>query len=131
MMEAPAAREKIGAVINQIRPILLAFVLTIFALVPIQTRAADTKGDAMAGAILFRDKGCVHCHGAGGIGTQKGPSLTDLRKSKLWTPAKMTGQILNGGQKMPPFADSLTDPEVAQIVTYLRAKQRPVPPPAQ
>lgn len=117
--------------INQTRPILLAIILTVFALVPIAMRAADTKGDAMAGAVLFRDKGCVHCHGAGGIGTQKGPSLTDLRKSKLWTPAKMTEQILNGGQKMPPFADSITDPEVAQIVAYLRAKQRPVPPPAQ
>jgi mono/diheme cytochrome c family protein len=116
---------------HQIRPILLAIVLTVFALVPIATRAADTKGNEMAGAVLFRDKGCVHCHGVGGIGTQKGPSLVGLRKSKLWTAAKMTDQILNGGQKMPPFADSVTDPEVAQIVAYLRAKQRPVPSPAQ
>jgi hypothetical protein len=45
----------------------------------------------------------------------------DLRKNKLWPPAKITAQILNGGQKMPPFSDSVTD---------LRAKHRPVPPPA-
>ena len=42
----------------------------------------------------------------------------------------MTEQILNGGEKMPPFADSLSDPEIAQIVAYLRAKNRPVPSPA-
>jgi len=31
---------------------------------------------------------------------------------------------------MPPFSDSLTDPEIAQVVAYLRAKHRPAPPPA-
>jgi mono/diheme cytochrome c family protein len=30
---------------------------------------------------------------------------------------------------MPPFADALTDVQIAQIVAYLRAKHRPVPPP--
>ena len=34
------------------------------------------------------------------------------------------------GQKMPAFSDSLTDPEIAQLVAYLRAKHRPAPPPA-
>jgi mono/diheme cytochrome c family protein len=92
--------------------------------------AADSKADAMSGAVLFRDKGCAHCHGAHGEGTQKGPALADIRKNKMWTAAKITEQILNGGQKMPPFSDSLSDPEVAQIVTFLRAKHWPVPPPA-
>jgi mono/diheme cytochrome c family protein len=91
---------------------------------------ASTEADEMAGAVLFRDKGCAHCHGVGGVGTQKAPSLVDIRKGKQWTPEKITQQILNGGQKMPPFADSLSDPEVAQIVAYLRAKHRPIPPPS-
>jgi mono/diheme cytochrome c family protein len=77
--------------------------------------AAQTA-DEKSGAVLFRDKGCEHCHGVGGVGTQKAPSLVDIRKDKLWTPEKMTDQILNGGQKMPPFGDSLTDPQIAQIV---------------
>lgn len=85
----------------------------------------------MAGAVLFRDKGCSHCHGAGGIGTLKAPALIHIRNEKQWTPARITAQILNGGQKMPPFSDSLTDSEVAQIVAYLRAKNRPVPPPSK
>ncbi len=90
---------------------------------------SGTKAE-QAGALLFRDKGCTHCHGVGGIGTKKGPSLVDLRKNKLWTPAQITNQILNGGEKMPPFSDSVTDEETAQLVAYLRAKHRPVPPPA-
>jgi len=91
---------------------------------------SGTKAAEEAGAILFRDKGCTHCHGVGGIGTKKAPSLVDPRKNKLWTPAQITNQILNGGQKMPPFSDSVTDEEAAQLVAYLRAKHRPVPPPA-
>jgi mono/diheme cytochrome c family protein len=92
--------------------------------------AASTDADEKAGAILFRDKGCEHCHGVGGIGTKKAPPLTSIRTDKAWPPEKITKQILNGGPKMPPFADSLSDPEVAQIVAYLRARHRPIPPPA-
>jgi mono/diheme cytochrome c family protein len=91
---------------------------------------SGTKAAEEAGALLFRDKGCTHCHGVGGIGTKKAPSLVDLRKNKLWTPAQITNQILNGGQKMPPFSDSVTDEEAAQLVAYLRAKHRPLTPPA-
>jgi mono/diheme cytochrome c family protein len=109
----------------------LTLFLAVFAATPAygllvsKTRAAEE-----AGAVLFRDKGCAYCHGAGGNGGKKGPDLSGLRTDKLWTPAKITNQILNGGQKMPPFSDSLTDAEIAQLVAYLRAKERPIPPPA-
>jgi mono/diheme cytochrome c family protein len=92
--------------------------------------AAHTKADEMAGAVLFRDKGCAHCHGARGEGTRKAPTLVNIRKNKLWTPAKIAEQIQNGGQKMPPFSDSLSDAETAQIVIFLRAKHWPAPPSA-
>lgn len=92
---------------------------------------SGSKAAEQAGAVLFRDKGCAHCHGEGGIGTKKAPALIGLRKNKEWTPAKINGQILNGGQKMPPFSDSLTDEEIAQLIAYLRAKHRPAPPQAQ
>ena len=106
--------------------------LVLFALAALPAQAlsgSKTKAAEQAGALLFRDKGCAHCHGAGGTGGKKGPDLTGLRKDKLWTPAKITGQILNGGQKMPSFSDSLTDDQVAQLISYLRAKHRSVPPP--
>jgi len=91
---------------------------------------SNSKVAEEAGAVLFRDKGCAYCHGVGGAGGKKAPALTGLRKDKLWTPEKITSQIMNGGQKMPPFSDSLTDAEISQLVVYLRAKVRPVPPPA-
>jgi mono/diheme cytochrome c family protein len=90
---------------------------------------SKTKAAEQAGALLFRDKGCAFCHGVGGVGGKKGPVLTGLRKDKLWTPAKITDQILNGGQKMPPFRESVSDEEAAQLVAWLRAKHRPVAPP--
>lgn len=93
-------------------------------------RAQSSEADEKAGAVLFRDKGCAFCHGVGGVGTDKGPSLAGIRDNKEWPAEKMTHQIMNGGQKMPPFGEALTDQEIAQLVAYLRAKHRPVPPPA-
>jgi mono/diheme cytochrome c family protein len=90
---------------------------------------SKTKAAEKAGAILFRDKGCAHCHGVGGVGGKKAPALTNLRKDKKWTPARITKQILSGGQKMPAFADSVTDAEAADLVAYLRARHKPIPPP--
>jgi mono/diheme cytochrome c family protein len=113
-----------------ILPIALILAISGLALLPSPARAADTKADEQSGAVLFRDKGCAFCHGVGGVGGKKGPVLTDIRTDKLWPPAKITKQILEGGQKMPPFSDSLTEKEIAQLVAYLRAKHRPVPPPS-
>ena len=92
--------------------------------------AAKNSEQEKAGAVLFRDKGCTYCHGAGAVGTKKAPGLTDLPGDKSWTPEKLTDRILNGGQKMPPFRESVTDEEVGDLIAYLRAKNKPVPPPA-
>jgi len=89
-----------------------------------------SKADELAGAGLYRDKGCPQCHGADLNGNKKGPSLADIRTDPAWPAEKITKQIMDGGQKMPPFGDSLTDQEIAQIVAFLRAKDRPAPPPA-
>jgi len=91
--------------------------------------AASQKSDEeKAGAILFRDKGCTFCHGVGGVGTKKAPALSDLYKDKTWPPEKINNQILDGGQKMPPFRESVTDEDVTNLIAYLRAKKKPVPP---
>jgi mono/diheme cytochrome c family protein len=92
--------------------------------------SADTKSAEMAGAVLYRDKGCGFCHGASLEGTKKAPALAEIRKQKAWTNEKITSQILDGGTKMPPFRESLSDDEIRQLISFLRAKNRPTPPPA-
>jgi mono/diheme cytochrome c family protein len=110
-----------------------AFLLLCLLLPAIPSHAlfsSKTKDAEQAGAVLFRDKGCSYCHGVGGVGTKKAPALTNLNKDKAWPPEKITKQIEEGGQKMPPFREALSDEEIAQLVAYLRAKNKPVPPPA-
>jgi mono/diheme cytochrome c family protein len=92
--------------------------------------SSDTKSAEMAGAVLFRDKGCGFCHGANLEGTKKAPALAEIRKQKNWTNEKITAQILDGGTKMPPFRESLSDEEIQHLIAFLRSKNRPTPPPA-
>lgn len=89
--------------------------------------AAGSKSSELAGAVLFRDKGCAYCHGVAAQGTTRGPTLATVRKRLK--AAQIVDQIENGGQKMPSFQDSLTKDEVIQLVQFLRAKHRPAPPP--
>ena len=103
---------------------------TFFLLAATSAFAADPSADIKAGAVLYHDKGCAFCHGPTLEGTKKAPSLAEIRTDKAWPPEKLTDHILNGGPKMPPFRDSLSDEEIAQLVAYLRAGNRPVPPPA-
>ncbi|HET7102788.1 MAG TPA: cytochrome c [Terracidiphilus sp.] len=86
------------------------------------------RAQEKAGAALFYSKGCSHCHGADLQGKKNVPSIANIRKDKSWTPERITGQILHGGKKMPPFADSLTDQDISDLVAFLRARHRPAPP---
>jgi mono/diheme cytochrome c family protein len=93
---------------------------------PDQAAQAD---QAAAGAGLFRDH-CARCHGADLAGTKKGPSLAEIRTKKHWTDERITNRILNGAGKMPPFRESLSADQIQQLIAYLRAENRPAPPPA-
>jgi mono/diheme cytochrome c family protein len=118
-------------VIHRTKPPSSLLLLGLIALLasPVAHSTAKKSDEEKAGAVLFRDKGCTYCHGVGAIGTKKAPSLTGLPKDKTWTPEKITNQILNGGQKMPPFRESVTDQDVTDLIAYLRAKNKPTPPP--
>jgi mono/diheme cytochrome c family protein len=105
----------------------LLFSASLLVSAALPAAAANSKAAEQAGAVLFRDKGCAFCHGATGAGGKKGPDLSGIRTDKLWPPDKIAAQIRDGGQKMPPFADSVTDAEIADLVAYLRAKHRPTP----
>lgn len=115
--------------IVDLKPSFLLFLLGLALVLTAPVHAGSSKkmGSDQSGAVLFRDKGCTYCHGVGAVGTKKAPALTDLWKDKAWTDEKITSQILNGGQKMPPFSDSVTDDEVRDLIAYLRARKKPMP----
>ena len=82
---------------------------------------AEAKLDPVkAGAVLFANSGCQFCHGPAGAGTERAPSLRDIRKRK--DDEAIRHQIHDGGGMMPPFGEALTDEEIAHLSEFLRAK---------
>lgn len=74
------------------------------------------------GAALFATSGCVHCHGSAGVGGKSGPDLQLVRKRM--NKAQMRLRIHNGGMTMPPFGESLTPPQIEDLIAYLRTKRK-------
>lgn len=86
---------------------------------------AFSKQSREAGALIFREKGCEHCHGVDGIGTDRGPDLSGV--GKRWHKDHIEQQIREGGGGMPPFGDALSNDEVRSLVDFLNAKRKPSP----
>jgi mono/diheme cytochrome c family protein len=95
---------------------------------PAPTAYAASKAVREQGAAVFHEKGCEHCHGVDGIGTDKGPDLSGVGRH-LHKP-EIEKQIHDGGKEMPAFGDALTNDEVKQLVEYLAAKKKKVRKPA-
>jgi len=83
---------------------------------------AFSRQTRVAGAVTFHDKGCEHCHGVDGIGTDRGPDLSTV--GKRWKKDRIEKQIREGGGGMPPFGDALQQDEVKDLVDYLSAKRK-------
>jgi mono/diheme cytochrome c family protein len=83
---------------------------------------AFSKQTRVLGAATFKSKGCEHCHGVDGIGTDRGPELSTI--GKRWKSDRIERQIREGGGGMPPFGDALQPDEVKDLVDYLRAKRK-------
>lgn len=95
------------------------------------TVVADSTARAR-GAELFATRGCAHCHGPEGVNGDRGPDLQLVRKRM--NAARIFSQIHNGSKDMPAFGDSLTTPQIDDLVAYLRTKRKhiiPPPPPAK
>jgi alcohol dehydrogenase (cytochrome c) len=78
------------------------------------SHAQDSSAD---GKQIYTDRGCVGCHaqdGRGGMGRKLAgsPRLADA--------ARVIGQILHGGNGMPPFKDQLNDAQVAAVASFVR-----------
>jgi mono/diheme cytochrome c family protein len=78
------------------------------------------------------DNQCALCHGAQGLGKSPHfPPLAGNQSIQMGSPVNPIRMVLNGGYPpgtadnpmpygMPPFAQSLSDDEVAAVVTYIR-----------
>ena len=78
----------------------------------------DLSADAAQGRHLFL-MNCAHCHGDDARGDE-GPDLHNLHRSD----AKIH-EVITAGIKgeMPSFGKKLGDPDVRQLIAYLRALQ--------
>jgi cytochrome c len=81
--------------------------------------------DAAKGKSNFEDN-CSVCHNSDSTERKMGPGLKDLFKhdklanGKAVNEANVTGMINEGGNGMPPFADTLTKAEKDDIVAFLK-----------
>jgi len=78
-----------------------------------------SRGQRERGAQVFAASGCLHCHTIHNVGGHKGPNLSSV--GRTLTENQIRGQILRGGEEMPPFADDLEPAEVTGLVAYLRS----------
>jgi mono/diheme cytochrome c family protein len=79
--------------------------------------ATSVEGDADNGAKIFASAGCGGCHtleAAGSSGTV-GPNLDDAKPDLTLAVDRVT----NGQGAMPPFKDSLSEQEIADVATYV------------
>jgi mono/diheme cytochrome c family protein len=104
------------------RVLLATSVFLIVAGLPDPHASAASNADRDAGAEIFRQYGCEHCHGPDGIGTDRAPSLSTV--GKRLNKDQIEHQILDGGKQMPPFEDVLTFDETRKLVDYLAHKKK-------
>jgi mono/diheme cytochrome c family protein len=83
---------------------------------------ASSKEGRQAGAVLFHEKGCEHCHGVDGVGTDRAPALTTVGKRRK--KAQIEQQIEKGGSGMPAYGEVLQPDEVKWLVEFLHAKRK-------
>jgi mono/diheme cytochrome c family protein len=89
---------------------------------PTQVVHAYSNKTKEAGATLFHEKGCEHCHGPNGRGGELGPDLSTV--GKRLSKEKIEHQIQHGGAAMPAFGDVLQPDEVKDLVDFLHAKRK-------
>ena len=100
-----------------------AMVWCVLCLVPAQRSAgAYSRASRGAGSVVFQEKGCVHCHGENGAGTDRGPDLRMV--GKRCKKPQIEKQIRDGGSGMPAFGAILQPDEVKSLVDFLAAKKK-------
>jgi polar amino acid transport system substrate-binding protein len=89
-------------------------------------KAPTLSAEAQLGRVRFNDQ-CSHCHGADGASPIR---ERDVRRLKMRYDAKWletaTTTIKNGRSDlgMPPWKDTLKDPEIQQLLSFLETVQK-------
>ncbi len=86
---------------------------------------ASSKTQIEAGATLFHESGCEHCHGPDARGTENGPDLSTV--GKRLKKEQIERQIREGGLSMPAFGDALQPDQIQALVAFLHEKRKPSP----
>jgi mono/diheme cytochrome c family protein len=93
---------------------------------------ADTPSSSTTGAKLYTTH-CADCHGERGEGVEGAyPALAGNRAVAITPPANLVHMVLRGGflpttpgnprpYGMPPFATVLSDEQIGQVLSYVRA----------
>jgi ubiquinol-cytochrome c reductase cytochrome b subunit len=86
-----------------------------------QSVTAGLQGDTARGAELFKQEACLACHTIAGEGGQRGPDLTTVgdRLSR----EQLTWRILNGGNNMPAYGQTLAPDELNALVAFLSSRR--------
>jgi mono/diheme cytochrome c family protein len=123
-------RASVQFAIRRLLPVFAAICLAagLDSFFPAPAAHAASKAIRRQGAALFHEKGCEHCHGFDGIGTERAPNLSGV--GRILHKPEIARQIHDGGKQMPAFGGTLTDDEVKQLVEYLAAKKKKVAKPA-
>jgi len=85
----------------------------------------EGQADAVAAGRLVYEDHCSKCHGDDAQGTKKRPSLRSARVQQEATEGDLHWLLVNGnmGRGMPSWS-KLGDPQIWQVVTYLRTLSR-------
>jgi cytochrome c6 len=82
------------------------------------TETAPSEGDPAAGKVVFTGAGtCGQCHTLADAGTSGtvGPNLDDAKPSF----DLVVDRVTNGAGVMPPFKDTLTEKQIADVAAYV------------
>ena len=86
-----------------------------------KTNPYGTQADAIAaGQRIFHDH-CAHCHGSDAEGTKKRPSLRTERVQQQASEGDLHWLLVNGDKSGMPTWSKLGDPQIWQVITYVRS----------
>lgn len=83
----------------------------------------------LQGSIVIQQKQCRNCHAIDGIGSQRGPDLSEVG-TRLTAP-QLTRQVIQGGGNMPAYGKNLAPYEIDAVVAYMVSLRPKGVPPAR